>query len=598
MGVVCVLALAPPASAQTTGLVPLNDLGTGLYQGYQGGLYPGGTNAPPAGHEAAALQLAAQIVPRDAAGSPDPNGLIVLIAVGMSNTTHEFGAFERNEDADPGRNARVVLMDTALGGQTAAVLANPTAAYWTTLQQRLTAMGLTSGQVQVAWLKEADAGPPNNFPGHAQTLRDELELIANGLHDKFPNLKICYVSSRIYGGYAPQGSLNPEPQAYESGFSVKWLIEDQINGDTGLNYGQLPGPVRSPLLLWGPYLWADGTNPRSDGLRWLVSDLESDHTHPSPSGEQKVAGLLSAFFASDPTAAAWWPAQADATLVALPARDDAYVRAGSPASNFGADTQLLAQGGASPTNTYLAFDLAAAGRPAILAKLSLRVIQSGGGRVSLVGDTSWTEGTITYSSAPVIGTPLVEHPQSSKDGTLAANVTQAVNADPDGIVSFALTTTAAGQANYHSKEDAQPPRLVLVVPASCAGSPDSDGDLHSDGCDCAPADGTVFAVPGEIKNLHWNDHTTLAWASDAQGSGTATRYDVMAGDLADVGLLGTGAGDQCLANDLAASQVTDATPAPVSRAGRFFLVRGDNVCGKGRYETTSAGQDRSTTICP
>ncbi len=592
------LTLAVPAVAQTTGLVPLNDLGTGFYQGNQGGLYPGGANTPPAGHQTAAMQRASQIVPRDAAGIPSPDGFIAFIAVGMSNTTHEFAVFEREEDRNPDRNARVVLMDTALGGQTAAAISNPAASYWTVVQQRLTSMGLSAAQVQVAWLKEADANPPDNFPVHAQTLRDELEVVAQNLHDKFPNLRLCYVSSRTYGGYAAPGTLNPEPQGYESGFAVKWLIEDQIDGDPGLNHDPSAGPIRAPLLLWGPYLWADGTSPRSDGLTWLLTDFENDHTHPSPAGEEKVAGLLSSFFASEPTAAPWWPAQPDATLVTVTARGDAYVRASAPGSNFGANPQLLAQGGASPTNTYLTFDQGLLGRPAALAKLSLRVVQDAGGRVSLVNDTTWSEGSLTYASAPPIGAPLVELPQSSRDGTIAAAVTQAVNADPDGVVSFALTIALSAQASYHSEEAGQPPRLVLVVPTACAGSADYDGDLHSDGCDCAPANPTLFAVPREIRNLRFLDRATLAWASDAQGSGSATRYDVMAGDLADVDFLGTGPNDACIANDLAATQVPDPTPTPGARRGLFFLVRGDNACGKGRYETTSAGEDRLTTVCP
>ena len=275
---VCALFCAGVA-AQTTGLTPLNDLGSGFYQGFKGGLYPGGTNAPPPVQRQASLLLAAQVVPRDAAGNPDPDGWIVAVAVGMSNTTHEFAAFERNEDVNIDRNARVVLMNTALGGQSAAQIANPAANYWNIVEQKLTSMGLTTAQVQVAWLKEANANPPNNFPIHAQELRDDLEAIANNLHDRFPSMKICYLSSRTYGGYATT-PLNPEPQAYETGFSVKWLIEDQIGGDPALNFGQLPGPVRAPLLLWGPYLWADGTNPRSDGLVWLQTDFEA--TVPCP----------------------------------------------------------------------------------------------------------------------------------------------------------------------------------------------------------------------------------------------------------------------------------------------------------------------------
>src|SRR5260370_828220 len=75
----------------STTLIPLNELGTGTYQGYEGGLYPNGSNTPPAATEASALSLAQQIVPLDAAGNPDPvNGKIVMISIGMSNTNEEF----------------------------------------------------------------------------------------------------------------------------------------------------------------------------------------------------------------------------------------------------------------------------------------------------------------------------------------------------------------------------------------------------------------------------------------------------------------------------------------------------------------------------
>jgi hypothetical protein len=601
-GLAVIGAIGGPALAQTPGLVPLNDLGTGSYEGLQGGLYPGGQNVPPPAHMAAALAKAAGIVPRDATGAPHPEGLIVMVAIGMSNTTHEFGAFERNEDANTQRNARVVIVDTALGGQTATAIANPSAPYWTTLQQRLAALGLTAAQVQVAWLKEAEARPADDFPVHAQGLRANLELIANNLHDKFPNLGLCYVSSRIYGGYAPPGSLNPEPQAYESGFSVKWLIEDQINGDTGLNHGQLPGPVRSPLLLWGPYLWANGPSPRSDGLVWLSSDLEGDMTHPSASGEGKVAGLLSAFFASDPTAAPWWGRKPDAALLTAAATKDAHVAAASPGTNFGSATQLIEQGGAQPMNIYLGFDVAVLDRPVLHAKLSARVTPStgGGGRVSLVGDTSWGESAITYASAPAIGSLITNLPQSSRDGTIGVNVTAQVNADPDGLLSFALTTTSAGQASYHSREAGQPPRLVMIV--SCLGAPppgsDADGDGRRAACDCAPSDPAAFAVSGEIEALRWPASGLLAWDSAAAGSGSGTRYDLMAGDLRDAGFLGTGPDDLCLHDGLAALTAPDTTVTPAPGEGRFFLVRGQNVCGAGRYESTTSGADRLTTACP
>jgi hypothetical protein len=87
----------------------------------------------------------------------------------------------------------------------------------------------------------------------------------------------------------------------------------------------------------------------------------------------------------------------------------------------------------------------------------------GGGAVRRVDDTSWNEGTLTWSTAPAIGPLQVALPASSRDGTIGADVTPVVWDDPDDVLSFALTTTAAGTASYLDRESGQPPRLVLVV---------------------------------------------------------------------------------------------------------------------------------------
>ena len=68
-----------------------------------------------------------------------------------------------------------------------------------------------------------------------------------------------------------------------------------------LDYG---GPA--PWLAWGAYLWANGTKPRSDGLVWQCSDTQSDGTHPSATGQEKVAELLLKFFKVDQTANTWF----------------------------------------------------------------------------------------------------------------------------------------------------------------------------------------------------------------------------------------------------------------------------------------------------
>jgi len=326
-------SLASNCAVTSVGKTPLNDLGAGTYQGMQGGLYPGGANQRPPVHEADGQAIAEAIAPI--------NGRIVLVSIGMSNTTQEFSRFVPLAMSYPGRNPALRVVDCAQGGQTAPIVANPNSAYWNTVRQRLHQAGVDSTQVRAAWVKEAMAGPTLPFPADAIELQGYLRAIAIVLKDKFPNIELAYYSSRIYAGYATGVSqLNPEPYAYQSGFSVKWMIEAQIGGnDPGLNYRPDNGPVEAPWLSWGPYLWADGLVPRSDGLIWECVDFQNDGTHPSESGRTKVATQLLDFFTTDPTTTPWF--LADATALPELAAPEAALALGLAAPNpFAEDTSI------------------------------------------------------------------------------------------------------------------------------------------------------------------------------------------------------------------------------------------------------------------
>ena len=78
---------------ESTGLVPLPDLGKGAYQGEPGGLYPGSENTVPPAHAEAGRKLCAKIVPLDSEGRPAAKGRVVLATIGMSNTTQESRSF-------------------------------------------------------------------------------------------------------------------------------------------------------------------------------------------------------------------------------------------------------------------------------------------------------------------------------------------------------------------------------------------------------------------------------------------------------------------------------------------------------------------------
>jgi hypothetical protein len=296
----------PTTGKDSVGFKPLTEMSaTDRYKGEDGGLYGGGKNEPPASHQAAAKKETAKIVPLDADGKPAKEGKIVLISISMSNATQEFSTFKRIADADAEKSGKLTIVDCAQGGQAMAQWAGSNRP-WEVAEQRLSEAGVTPRQVQVCWIKLANPGPRGDLAEHGKKLQADTLKVAQRAREHFPNLRIAYLSSRIYAGYAGT-PLNPEPYAYEGAFAVRWLIQDQIKGDANLNYDANNGAVKAPLLLWGPYLWADGIKPRkSDGLVWERKDLSSDGTHPSDAGRQKVAQQLLTFFKSDALAKTWF----------------------------------------------------------------------------------------------------------------------------------------------------------------------------------------------------------------------------------------------------------------------------------------------------
>jgi hypothetical protein len=312
-------------------LVPLTDLAGSTYLGFTGGLYLDGENDPPPDHAAAGRSHAARVQPLDTSGLPHASGKIALLSVGMSNTTQEFCSQSGNNPCDAWsfvgqantdsaiNRASLVFVNGARGGQAAATWDSPADPNYNRVRDiDLGRAGLTEAQVQVAWVKVANPQPRRSLPAadaDAYMLVQQMGNIVRALKSRYPNLRLVFLSSRIYAGYAST-ALNPEPYAYESGFAVKWLIDAQVrqmrNGGRVVETlgGDLSYDSVAPWIGWGPYLWADGLSPRSDGLFWERRDLESDGTHPSRSGEEKVGRLLLEFFRTDALTRPWFLASA------------------------------------------------------------------------------------------------------------------------------------------------------------------------------------------------------------------------------------------------------------------------------------------------
>jgi hypothetical protein len=323
---------APLALLPVNPLIPLTELAPFTYFDHTGGLYPNGSNAMPTRHDSVGRARARAVVPRLANGTPNPGGKYVIMSMGMSNTTMEWCAtggqscdswtFTGQAAADAAVNATTLaIVNGAMGGQTAATWDQPTDLNYDRVRDDVLApQGLSEAQVQVIWLKVANPTPdtgPGSGPmpaagSDADSLVMRMGAIIRAAKVRYPNLQMVFASSRIYAGYA-NITLNPEPYAFEYGFSVKWLVEAQIaqmsGGPPDPRAGNLNYDTVAPWIAWGPYLWANGLTPRADGLIWERTDLAADGTHPStPGGRQKVGTMLLTFFKTSPHSACWFVA--------------------------------------------------------------------------------------------------------------------------------------------------------------------------------------------------------------------------------------------------------------------------------------------------
>ena len=309
--------------------VPLVDMQGVAYLGeYEGGLYPEGENEIPSAHYQAGVEIAKQIEPLNLQGQPDPNGKIIMTSVGMSNTSSMFcGVADPNDPCKQGTfmsrfldnrssyHANLVLIDGADPGKTAEkweIADDPT--FRRVLDEELAPFGHSELQVQIAWVNLTNARPSVSLPdgeGDALNLKKQYGNMLRALKERYPNLKMVFFSSRLYAGYATT-DLNPEPYAYETGFAVKWVIEAQLNQmhEEGAAIDAIAGDLNyttvAPWVAWGPYLWANGNEPRLDGLFWVPEDFKDDGTHPARFGIEKVADILFDYFQNSGLTRCWF----------------------------------------------------------------------------------------------------------------------------------------------------------------------------------------------------------------------------------------------------------------------------------------------------
>lgn len=160
---------------------------------------------------------------------------------------------------------------------------------------------------------------------------------------------------------------------------------------------------------------------------------------------------------SSPAATVTTPAPAGIAPVA-----DTYVRAVSPASNYGRAVTVRVD--TSPTNAYLKFTVTGVTGPVFRARL--RIYTTAGTTPGIVArgvtDTSWSETAMTWNTAPAIdgGDPAGASGKTVTDTWATVDVTPLITGN--GTYSVALTAGGTS-SSYASRESATVPQLLLDV---------------------------------------------------------------------------------------------------------------------------------------
>jgi len=149
---------------------------------------------------------------------------------------------------------------------------------------------------------------------------------------------------------------------------------------------------------------------------------------------------------------------------------DSFVSSNEPARNFGtASSVRVRSGAASPPHyvSYVKFAVAGLVGGPTDVKLRLLVTDAAneGGKVYLV-DNAWTESTLTWDNAPLVGTTsLVTIPGGNVGDWLEVTLPASAFAGGDGTYSLAIKSDNpnAGAIWYSSREGTSAPQLVVSV---------------------------------------------------------------------------------------------------------------------------------------
>ncbi|MEO8711792.1 MAG: hypothetical protein ABI405_06685 [Parafilimonas sp.] len=286
--------------------VPLNDLGTGTFMGYEGGLYPNGINVASGTYATDLLKKSRSIQPIDTFGNQSASGQIVFISIGGSTGGHNMKLLRMKTIGNPATNPALKLFNCNNGSGEASLanIMDTTNDYWNHITESIKGSRSSYRQVQVIYLETDDSNTYVEWPGRPLEVKEKIESCLRVFKQKFQNIKIVYVLGRTRT-FGSKAIWNREPSPYYFGWSCKWAIEDQINGVPGTKYKGKKAVA--PMLAWGFYQWADSLPRTTDGFYWRSSET-ADGLHANLDGEDTLSTRFQKFLLTDKYAKKWYAA--------------------------------------------------------------------------------------------------------------------------------------------------------------------------------------------------------------------------------------------------------------------------------------------------
>lgn len=242
--------------------IPLNDPEIFFFNGLSSGLYPWGNALIENDYKTNYINISKTITPLDKKGNPSFKGKIVMLGIGGSHAYIVYNGIKNAWLSDAGFGKNLVFANAGTGGKDLPDILDPGASYWQRIVKVLDSNRVKSSQVQVIFIIEDDFVNRDTTIQRAYAIKDQYITLLTTIRSKYPNCKMILVADRGYAGYSTLSKYD-EPKGYLNGWAVKFVVEDFINGT-------IP---QMPFINWFEYYWANGEEPRWDGLTYLSSDF-------------------------------------------------------------------------------------------------------------------------------------------------------------------------------------------------------------------------------------------------------------------------------------------------------------------------------------